>query len=138
MVMLVVAAGLKDNDRRWLVQRRPVGGSHPGMWEFPGGKIDAGETPTEALVRELREELGIEVDPQSCSPISFSLLGESEHAIVMLLFHVGQWTGTPVPLHADAICWATVEEMKLLAMPELDLPLLTAIAQGWPSPLHEG
>jgi 8-oxo-dGTP diphosphatase len=134
--MLVVAGGLYDAGRGWLVQQRPKGGSHAGLWEFPGGKVDRDETPIAALMRELREELGIEADSQACSAITFSWGATGGEPITLLFFRVGRWTGEPKPLHADAIRWVTVDEMWGLPMPALDLPLVEAIARGLPSPLR--
>lgn len=137
MVMLVVAAALEDAQGNWLVQQRPAGASHPGLWEFPGGKLEFGETPVDALIRELREELGIEADFSSCTPVTFSWLGGSDKPVVLLLFRVSRWSGDPVALHADAIRWVAADMLPSLAMPELDLPLAAAIAQRLPSPSHE-
>lgn len=125
----VVAALLCDADGRVLVQQRPPGKAMPGLWEFPGGKIEPGETPEVALARELMEELGITVAPCDLSPFTFASDALGQRHLILLLFRCERWTGQPQPLHATAIRWATVEELYHLPMPPADLPLLAAIAQ---------
>lgn len=136
MTLLVVAGGLHDRHGRWLVQQRPEGKPFAGLWEFPGGKIDPGETPERALGRELKEELGIDADPVGVTPLAFStgLIGKGP--LVLLLYRVSRWAGEPYPLHATALRWVSLAELQTLPMPLPDLPLVEAIAQRWPTPLH--
>jgi 8-oxo-dGTP diphosphatase len=122
--MMVVAAALHAPDRRILLQQRPPGGPMPGLWEFPGGKVEPGEVPEEALVRELAEELGIEVAPANLRPACFASAPLGEKHLVLLLYQCRAWTGEPRPLHASALLWALPAEMRALAMPPADLPLI--------------
>ena len=92
MVMLVVAAALTNAEGRVLLARRPAGKQHAGLWEFPGGKVEAGETPDAALVRELREELGIEINHAALAPVTFSELPGDRH-LVLLLYRCRSWSG---------------------------------------------
>lgn len=125
----VVAALLADTAGRVLVQQRPPGTAMAGLWEFPGGKIEAGETPEAALARELAEELGIHVQPADLEPFTFASDALGRRHLILLLFRCRAWKGEPQPLHASAIRWATVVELRQLAMPPADLPLLATIAQ---------
>ena len=125
----VVAALLCDSGGRILVQQRPQGTAMAGLWEFPGGKIEPGETPERALVRELAEELGIAVDPADCLPMTFASASLGARHLVLLLFRCIAWQGEPQALHATAVRWATIDELYTLPMPPADLPLLGIIAQ---------
>lgn len=125
----VVAALLTDADGRVLVQQRPEGTSMAGLWEFPGGKIEPGETPESALARELDEELGIIVDPDDCAPMTFASAKLGKKHLMLLLFRCRHWQGEPRALHASALRWEHVEALYDLPMPPADLPLLPIIAQ---------
>ncbi|MFN3819721.1 (deoxy)nucleoside triphosphate pyrophosphohydrolase [Blastomonas sp.] len=125
----VVAALLDDGQGRVLVQQRPPGKAMAGLWEFPGGKIEPGETPEAALARELMEELGIVVAPDDLAPLTFASDALGQRHLILLLYRCERWEGQPQPLHATAIRWATVVELSSLPMPPADLPLLAAIAQ---------
>lgn len=124
----VVAALLVDSAGRVLVQQRPEGTAMAGLWEFPGGKLEPGETPEAALVRELHEELGIRVDPGDCVPMTFASAALGARHLVLLLFRCQNWRGEPRALHASALRWAAVGELYELPMPPADLPLLPIIA----------
>lgn len=127
--MIVAAAALVRADGRVLVQQRPAGGTLAGLWEFPGGKIEPGEAPEAALVRELAEELDITVAPAACEPLTFSTGRAGERALVLLLYRVHVWTGEPVALAAAALRWVTAGGMAALPMPAADVALVAALAR---------
>lgn len=120
----VVAAALIDADGRVLVQRRPAGKAMAGLWEFPGGKIESGETPEMALIRELREELGITVPIGCLAPATFASAALGEKHLLLLLFVARKWHGVPRALDADALKWVYPAELHGLAMPPADVPLI--------------
>jgi len=123
----VVAAALIDGGGSVLVQQRPPGKQMAGLWEFPGGKIEPGERPETALVRELHEELGIVVDTAALTPVTFASATLGERHLVLLLYVCRHWSGNPQPLDAVAIRWVTLDEMRLLDMPPADLPFIDAL-----------
>jgi 8-oxo-dGTP diphosphatase len=123
-ILWVVAAALFDDDGRVLVQQRPFGKSLAGLWEFPGGKMEPGETPENSLVRELREELGIKVDPRDLSAGTFASEVLGDRHLVMLVFLCRRWEGTPTAHHATAIAWHRPPELHALPMPPADGPLV--------------
>ena len=125
--LLVVAAALIDSDERLLVQRRPQTGHMPGLWEFPGGKAESGETPEEALVRELNEELGIKVAHESLSPACFASEPLSNRHLLLLLYIVRQWEGVAIAHHAEALQWMRLAELHDLLMPPADKPLIASL-----------
>ena len=124
-MLIVVAASLIDVSGHVLVQQRPDGGSMPGLWEFPGGKVEPGETPETALRRELREELGIEV--VTAEPLSFASAPLDDAHLIMLLYLCRDWCGTPKALHASALQWVNPTDLYALPMPPADLPLIASI-----------
>jgi 8-oxo-dGTP diphosphatase len=128
-VLLVTAAALLDGAGRVLVQQRPPGKQHAGLWEFPGGKVEGGETPEAALVRELAEELAIAVVPADLSPLAFASEAGGARHLLLLLYTVRGWTGTPRALAASALRWMPVEELATLPMPPADVGLVRALAQ---------
>lgn len=129
--MAVVAGALIREDGRCLMQKRPAGKHHAGLWEFPGGKVEPHEMPIESLVRELSEELGIRCDPPSCTPVTFaeSDAGGAGRAIVILLYTIKRWDGEPRALEGGEIGWFTPPEIAGLAKPPLDIPLTRALFQ---------
>jgi 8-oxo-dGTP diphosphatase len=125
----VAAVALVDGEGRVLLQRRGRDGAHAGVWEFPGGKVEPGETLEQALVREIREEIGIELGPLRAA--LFASDPETDPALrepfVILLFVCRSWHGEPRSLVGEAIAWVRIEEMAALAMPPLDRPLVAAL-----------
>lgn len=123
--MLVVAGVLVDPDGRWMMHERPSGKMYAGLWEFPGGKVEASENPLQSLSRELREELGISVIASSCRPLLFAADGARgvRPGIVLLLYSVSAWEGEPQALEGGAIGWFTPGEALALPMPPLDRDL---------------
>lgn len=122
--LAVVAAALVDRDGRLLVQQRPEGLSMAGLWEFPGGKVEPGETPEHALIRELAEELGIDVDHACLAPACFASDMLGDRHLLLLLYVCRKWRGTPVAHHASALRWVRPVELYGLAMPPADKPLI--------------
>ena len=123
----VVAAALIGVDGRILLQRRAAGRAMAGLWEFPGGKVEAGESPEAALVRELAEELGIEVAEDALLPGPFASADNGGRHMLLLLYLCSDWRGTPQALDADALRWTAVSEMPDLPMPPADVPLVAAL-----------
>lgn len=128
-LMIVAAAALVRADGRVLVQQRPEGKAMAGLWEFPGGKLEPGETPAGALVRELTEELGIAVDAAACAPLTFATGRAGPRPLLLLLYLVRAWDGEPVAREAPALRWATAAELRLLPMPSADVPLIASLAR---------
>lgn len=126
-LLLVVAAAMLDSDRRILVQQRPPGKPMAGLWEFPGGKVEPGELPEAALVRELEEELGIALDAAALTPATFASETLGERHLLLLLYTLHSWRGDPEPRHASALKWASTMELRELAMPPADKPLIPVI-----------
>ena len=120
----VVAAALVDGDGRVLLQQRPQGKALAGLWEFPGGKIEPGESPEAALVRELAEELGISVAQSCLAPATFASAPVLDRHLLLLLFICRKWEGIPRAIEAPALGWYRPIEMHALAMPPADRPLI--------------
>lgn len=125
--MTVVAAALADDAGRVLLQRRPEGKAMAGLWEFPGGKVEEGELPEAALIRELREELGITVGSGALVPAAFASAPVGGRHMILLLYICRSWTGEPRPLDATALKWLRPAEMDPAAMPPADRPLVAAL-----------
>ena len=123
-LLIVVAAALVDRDGRLLVQQRPEGLSMAGLWEFPGGKLEPGETPEQALIRELGEELAIDVDHACLAPACFASESLGDKHLLLLLYVCRKWRGTPVAQHASALRWVRPVELHALDMPPADKPLI--------------
>jgi 8-oxo-dGTP diphosphatase len=122
--LLVVAAALVDARGRVLLQQRAPGRAMAGLWEFPGGKVEAGELPEAALVRELREELGIAVAEAHLVPAAFASADNAGRHMLLLLYRCREWSGDPRPLDAAALKWLRPEEMVGGEMPPADIPLI--------------
>jgi len=120
--MAVVAGAIGDGRGRWLLQKRPTGKRHAGLWEFPGGKVEPGETRLQALVRELNEELTITVTSASEKPLARANVGagEGERPIVIDLYTIAAWHGRPRPEPGAELGWFTPEEIARLPLPPLD------------------
>lgn len=126
-LVLVVAAALLDADRRVLIAQRPAGKAMAGMWEFPGGKMHDGETPEGALVRELMEELGIDVCTGCLHPLTFASHHYDDFHLLMPLYIIREWDGIITPNEHSAIEWVRVNNLGNYVMPPADMPLLTAL-----------
>ena len=127
VVINVVAAAIVRDDGRILVAQRAPGTSLAGLWEFPGGKMEPGETPEAALVRELTEELGIGVAPEALSPVGFASHAYPAFHLVMLLFLCRDWTGTPIGVEGQPLRWERLDSLGTLPMPPADKPLIATL-----------
>lgn len=129
--LLVVAAALIDADGRVLMQRRRLGAAHGGLWEFPGGKLEAGESPESALRREIDEELGVVLDEAQLQPVGFASGPAAAPAaypgIVILLYSCGTWLGEAECREGEEIRWFLPDALAGLDMPPLDYPLAQAL-----------
>jgi 8-oxo-dGTP diphosphatase len=125
--LLVVAAALVAADGRILLQQRAAGRSMAGLWEFPGGKVEPGETPEAALARELHEELGIETDLGALAPACFASARNGDRHMILLLYICREWRGEPRAIDADGLMWVNLAEMPALAMPPADRPLIALL-----------
>ena len=123
----VVAAALIAADNRVLVAQRPEGRSLAGLWEFPGGKIEPGETPAAALVRELDEELGISVGEAALSPVTFVSHSYPDFHLLMLLYLCRDWHGTPIGQQGQPLRWEVAGALDALPMPPADVPLVAVL-----------
>ena len=122
--LMVVAVALVDGDGRVLLQQRPPGKPMAGLWEFPGGKVEPGETPEAALVRELEEELGIETQESCLAPASFASEPLGDRHLLLLLYVCRKWRGVAEARHATALAWKRPAQMYARDMPPADLPLI--------------
>ena len=125
--ILVVAAALIDKDGRVLLAQRPPNKSMAGLWEFPGGKVEDGESPEDALIRELNEELGIDTWGSCLAPLSFASHSYEEFHLLMPLFACRKWIGTPMAMEGQVLKWVSKNDLKNYAMPPADIPLIAAI-----------
>lgn len=123
-ILLVAASALVDTDNRVLIAQRPEGRSMAGLWEFPGGKVEPGETPEQALVRELREELSIEVCETCLAPFTFASHTYEQFHLLMPLYLCKTWEGEVAPREAQAVKWVRASRLADYPMPPADLPLI--------------
>ena len=126
-LVLVSAVALVDPDGRVLIAQRPEGKPMAGLWEFPGGKVEAGETPEAALMRELDEELGIETWESCLAPLSFASHAYDDFHLLMPLFVCRKWRGAPSPRVHAALRWVRPRDLGGYPMPAADRPLLPAL-----------
>lgn len=129
-LILVTAVALFDADGRVLLARRPEGKSMAGLWEFPGGKLEAGESPETALVRELEEELLIKVNPTALKSLNFVSFDYPDFHLLMVLFSCRKWLGTPAPAEGQTLAWVLPADLKHYDAPAADIPLFEYIANG--------
>lgn len=123
-LVLVSAVALIDVEGRVLLAQRPEGKSMAGLWEFPGGKLEAGETPEAALVRELHEELGIETWDSCLAPLTFASHSYDDFHLMMPLFACRKWNGVPVPREGQVLKWVKAGDLREYPMPPADIPLI--------------
>jgi 8-oxo-dGTP diphosphatase len=126
-LLLVAACALVDADGRVLIAQRPEGKAMAGLWEFPGGKVEASETPEEAVVRELREELGIETKTACLAPLTFASHGYEAFHLLMPVFVCRRFWGTPSPREHQTLKWVRPREMRNYPMPAADEPLIPVL-----------
>lgn len=129
-IVLVSAVALIDADGRVLLAQRPQGKSLAGLWEFPGGKVDPGETPEAALIRELREELGIETKASCLAPLTFASHSYDDFHLLMPLFACRRWEGIATGREGQTLAWVRPEKLRDYPMPPADIPLIP-ILRDW-------
>lgn len=122
--LLVSAVALVDVDGRVLLAQRPEGKSMAGLWEFPGGKVEPGETPEVALIRELQEELGIDTWASCLAPLTFASHSYDAFHLLMPLFICRKWDGTPASREQQALKWVKPDRLRDYPMPAADVPLI--------------
>jgi 8-oxo-dGTP diphosphatase len=127
LIVLVAAVALVDADGRVLLAERPAGKSMAGLWEFPGGKVNAGETPEAALVRELAEELGIDVTTSCLAPFTFASYSYPDFHLLMPLYVCRKWSGVPVAREGQRLAWVRPARLADYPMPPADEPLVALL-----------
>lgn len=125
--VLVSAVALIDRDGRVLLAQRPAGKSMAGLWEFPGGKVELGETPEAALIRELHEELGIDTWASCLAPLTFASHSYDDFHLLMPLFACRKWNGIVQPREGQALNWVRAKDLHQFEMPPADVPLIPVL-----------
>jgi 8-oxo-dGTP diphosphatase len=123
-LIIVAACALVDADGRVLIARRPVHKDMAGLWEFPGGKVHAGERAEIALIRELKEELGIDVTEACLAPLTFASHGYEAFDLLMPLYVCRRWSGTAMPIEGQDLKWVKPQHLRNYPMPAADVPLI--------------
>jgi 8-oxo-dGTP diphosphatase len=126
-LVLVAACALIDADGRVLLAQRPEGKSLAGLWEFPGGKVEPGESPEACLIRELREELGVDTQASCLAPLSFASHAYPDFHLLMPLYACRRWSGAAHGREGQRLAWARVSELSKYPMPPADLPLIPVL-----------
>ncbi len=126
-LVVVAAVALVDADGRVLLARRPPGKPLAGLWEFPGGKLADGETPEAALIRELREELGIDTQASCLAPFTFASHAYADFHLLMPLYLCRRWQGTPRPLEGQTLVWVPPQRLRDYPVPPADKPLIAML-----------
>lgn len=126
-IVLVAAVALIDKDGRVLLAQRPEGKSMAGLWEFPGGKVEAGESPEQALIRELNEELGIDTWQSCLAPLTFASHKYEDFHLLMPLFACRKWQGIPQGLEGQQLIWVRANKLRDYPMPPADIPLVSVL-----------
>lgn len=129
-MLLVAAVALIDPDGRVLLAQRPEGKSLAGLWEFPGGKVEVGETPEEALIRELKEEINIDTWSSCLAPLTFASHRYEDFHLLMPLYACRKWEGIVMAREGQNLAWAHKAELRRYPMPPADIPLI-AVLQSW-------
>ena len=124
-LLTVAACALVDADGRVLLAQRPTGKPMAGLWEFPGGKVEAGERPEQTLIRELKEELGILVNEACLAPLTFASHSYPDFHLLMPLYVCRRWEGTPMALEGQQLAWVRVNRLRDYPMPPADEPLVS-------------
>jgi 8-oxo-dGTP diphosphatase len=127
-VVLVAACALVDVDGRVLIAQRPAGRPMAGLWEFPGGKIETGERPEQSLIRELKEELGIDVREECLAPLTFASHPYPDFHLLMPLYVCRRWEGTVSPEEGQKLAWVRPNKLRDYEMPPADVPLIAHLA----------
>lgn len=128
-LLLVTAAAMIDDAGRVLIAQRPANKELGGLWEFPGGKVEAGEAPEAALVRELKEELGVDVQADALEPFAFASHAYPDFHLLMPLYLIKSWTGEPVAHEAQALAWVQAKDLRGYEMPPADVVLVDRLIE---------
>jgi len=128
-LVLVAACALIDADGRVLITQRPEGKPMAGLWEFPGGKVETGETPEQALLRELKEELDIDIQSACLAPLTFASHAYENFHLLMPLYICRRWKGTVRPVEGQEVKWVAAKTLRAYPMPPADEPLIAPLIE---------
>jgi 8-oxo-dGTP diphosphatase len=128
-LLLVAACALVDADGRVLIAQRPADKAMAGLWEFPGGKVEAGETPEQSLIRELKEELGIDISASCLAPLAFASHAYPDFHLLMPLYVCRRWQGTVRGAEGQALIWVRAKDLRNYEMPPADEPLIPPLIE---------